>query len=87
MELTLSGCMWCAQEAAEWGMVSRVVGKGEGVIVREAIALACGDRGEEPGFCAGAEGGRQRWYVLLVCFLFMRFGLIRACVHGSLFSV
>ncbi|KAI0279504.1 ClpP/crotonase-like domain-containing protein [Russula aff. rugulosa BPL654] len=37
MELTLSGCMWCAQEAAE---VSRVVGEGEAVIVREAIALA-----------------------------------------------
>jgi len=40
MELTLTGRMWSAQEAAEWGMASRVVGEGEGVVVREAIALA-----------------------------------------------
>jgi enoyl-CoA hydratase len=40
MEITLTGRMWSAQEAAEWGMASRVVGKGEGVVVREAIALA-----------------------------------------------
>jgi len=40
MELTLTGRMWGAQEAAEWGMASRVVGEGEGVVVREAIALA-----------------------------------------------
>ena len=40
MEFTLSGWMWSAQEAAEWGMASRVVGEGEGVVVREAVALA-----------------------------------------------
>ena len=40
MELTLTGRMWSAQEAAEWGMASRVVGEGDGVVVREAIALA-----------------------------------------------
>jgi len=40
MELTLTGRMWGAREAAEWGMASRVVGEGEGVVVREAIALA-----------------------------------------------
>jgi enoyl-CoA hydratase len=40
MELTLTGRMWSAQDAAEWGMASRVVGEGEGVVVREAIALA-----------------------------------------------
>ncbi|KAI0279500.1 enoyl-CoA hydratase [Russula aff. rugulosa BPL654] len=40
MELTLTGRMWNAQEAAEWGMASRVVAEGEGVVVREAIALA-----------------------------------------------
>lgn len=40
MELTLTGRMWGAREAAEWGMASRVVNEGEGVVVREAIALA-----------------------------------------------
>src|SRR5258708_4149346 len=40
MELTLTGRMWGAREAAEWGMASRVVGEGEGVVVREAVALA-----------------------------------------------
>ena len=40
MELTLTGRMWDAREAAEWDMASRVVGEGEGVVVREAVALA-----------------------------------------------
>jgi enoyl-CoA hydratase len=40
MELTLTGRMWGAREAAEWGMASRVVGEGPGVVVREAVALA-----------------------------------------------
>ena len=40
MELTLTGRMWGAREAAEWGMASRVVGEGEGAVVREAVALA-----------------------------------------------
>jgi len=47
MELVLTGRMWSAQEAAAWGMASRVVGggKGEGegdgaAVVREAVALA-----------------------------------------------
>src|SRR6266478_5393146 len=40
MELTLTGRMWDAREAAEWGMASRVVGEGEGVVIREAVALA-----------------------------------------------
>jgi enoyl-CoA hydratase len=47
MELVLTGRMWNAQEAAAWGMASRVVGVGEGegdgdgaAVVREAVALA-----------------------------------------------
>ena len=44
MELVLTGRMWSAQEAAAWGMASRVVGgEGEGdgaAVVREAAALA-----------------------------------------------
>jgi len=47
MELVLTGRMWRAQEAAAWGMASRVVGGGEGedegdgaAVVREAVALA-----------------------------------------------
>ena len=51
MELVLTGRMWSAQEAAAWGMASRVVeaaegegeGEGEGsapAVVREAVELA-----------------------------------------------
>src|SRR6266851_2309901 len=45
MELVLTGRMWSAQEAAAWGMASRVVGEGDGegdgaAVVREAVALA-----------------------------------------------
>jgi enoyl-CoA hydratase len=49
MELVLTGRMWSAQEAVEWGMASRVVDdaqvgedKDDGVlpVVREAVGLA-----------------------------------------------
>ncbi|KAI0752935.1 enoyl-CoA hydratase [Daedaleopsis nitida] len=40
MELTLTGRNWTAKEAAEWGMVSRVVGEGEGEVVKEAVSVA-----------------------------------------------
>jgi enoyl-CoA hydratase len=40
MEMVLTGRNVSAQEAAEWGMVSRVVGEGEGEVVKEAIAMA-----------------------------------------------
>jgi len=45
MELVLTGRMWSAQEAAAWGMASRVVegAEGEGsaaAVVREAVTLA-----------------------------------------------
>ncbi len=40
MDLTLTGRMWDVREAAEWDMASRVVGEGEGVVVRETVALA-----------------------------------------------
>jgi enoyl-CoA hydratase len=48
MELTLTGRMWSAQEAAAWGMASRVVEEGEGAgagegtnaVVSEAVKLA-----------------------------------------------
>jgi len=45
MELVLTGRQWSAQEAAAWGMASRVVEEAEGegsaaAVVREAVTLA-----------------------------------------------
>ncbi|KAH7919117.1 ClpP/crotonase [Leucogyrophana mollusca] len=40
MELCLTGRMFSAQEAEQWGVVSRVVGEGEGVVVKEAVEMA-----------------------------------------------
>jgi enoyl-CoA hydratase len=40
MELVLTGRNITAQEAEKWGMVSRVVGEGEGVVVKEAVEMA-----------------------------------------------
>jgi enoyl-CoA hydratase len=40
MELILTGRNITAQEAEKWGMVSRVVGEGEGEVVKEAIEMA-----------------------------------------------
>ncbi|KAL0579749.1 hypothetical protein V5O48_002243 [Marasmius crinis-equi] len=40
MEMVLTGRMVTATEAADWGMVSRVVGEGEGKVVEEAVAMA-----------------------------------------------
>ncbi|VDB83218.1 unnamed protein product [Peniophora sp. CBMAI 1063] len=40
MELVLTGRQFTAQEAERWGVVSRVVGDGEGEVVKEAIAVA-----------------------------------------------
>lgn len=40
MELVLTGRQFTAQEAERWGVVSRVVGEGEGEVVKEAVALA-----------------------------------------------
>ncbi|KAI0672564.1 enoyl-CoA hydratase [Trametes maxima] len=40
MELVLTGRNFSAKEAADWGMVSRVVPEGEGVVVKEALELA-----------------------------------------------
>ncbi|THH14799.1 hypothetical protein EW146_g5577 [Bondarzewia mesenterica] len=39
MELVLTGKTFSAQEAERWGVVSRVVGEGEGQVVKEAIEL------------------------------------------------
>jgi enoyl-CoA hydratase len=39
MEMVLTGRNVSAQEAEKWGMVSRVVGEGEGEVVSEAIAM------------------------------------------------
>lgn len=39
MEMVLTGRMISAQEASDWGIVSRVVGEGEGEVVKEAIAV------------------------------------------------
>jgi enoyl-CoA hydratase len=40
MEMCLTGRMITAQEADKWGMISRVVGEGEGQVVKDAIAMA-----------------------------------------------
>lgn len=40
MELTLTGRNFTAEEAAAWGMVSRIVGPGEGQVVKEAVEMA-----------------------------------------------
>ncbi|TDL22632.1 ClpP/crotonase [Rickenella mellea] len=40
MELVLTGRNFSAQEAERWGVVSRVVGEGEGVVVKEAVEMA-----------------------------------------------
>jgi enoyl-CoA hydratase len=40
MELVLTGRNFTAQEASDWGMVSRVVGEGEGEVVKEAVNMA-----------------------------------------------
>jgi enoyl-CoA hydratase len=40
MELILTGRTISAHEADRWGLVSRVVGDGEGEVVKEALAMA-----------------------------------------------
>lgn len=40
MELMLTGKKISAKEAEQWGLVNRVVGEGEGEVVKEAIELA-----------------------------------------------
>jgi len=40
MEMVLTGRNVSAQEAEKWGFVSRVTAEGEGVVVKEAIAMA-----------------------------------------------
>jgi enoyl-CoA hydratase len=40
MEMVLTGRQVSAQEAEKWGLVSRVVGEGEGEVVKEAIEMA-----------------------------------------------
>ena len=40
MELTLTGRTFSAREASDWGLISRVVGEGEGEVVKEAVAMA-----------------------------------------------
>ena len=40
MELILTGRNFSAKEAESWGLVSRVVGEGEGEVVKEAVKVA-----------------------------------------------
>lgn len=40
MELVLTGRNFTAAEAERWGVVSRIVGEGEGVVVKEAVDMA-----------------------------------------------
>jgi enoyl-CoA hydratase len=39
MEIILSGRNFSAEEAEKWGLISRIVGEGEGVVVTEAVEL------------------------------------------------
>ncbi|EEB92880.1 hypothetical protein MPER_08546 [Moniliophthora perniciosa FA553] len=40
MEMVLTGRTISANEAADWGMISRVVGEGEGKVIEEAVSMA-----------------------------------------------
>jgi len=40
MEIILTGRNFSAEEAEKWGLVSRIVGEGEGVVVTEAVEMA-----------------------------------------------
>jgi enoyl-CoA hydratase len=40
MEIILTGRYFSAEEAEKWGLISRVVGDGEGVVVKEAVEMA-----------------------------------------------
>ncbi|KAG8941626.1 hypothetical protein FRC03_004282 [Tulasnella sp. 419] len=40
MELMLTGRNFSAEEAEKWGLVNRIVGPGEGEVVKEAVELA-----------------------------------------------
>ncbi|XP_006460912.1 hypothetical protein AGABI2DRAFT_192491 [Agaricus bisporus var. bisporus H97] len=40
MEMVLTGRTITAEEADKWGMISRVVGQGEGQVVKDAVAMA-----------------------------------------------
>jgi enoyl-CoA hydratase len=39
MELILTGRNFSAEEAEKWGVVSRIVGPGEGEVVKEAVEM------------------------------------------------
>ena len=79
MEFTLSGWMWSAQEAAEWGMANRVVGEGEGVVVREAVALAVEIAGKSQIAVQAQKEAVNAGMLLCFFFYYAAFGLIR-CV-------
>lgn len=60
MKLTLTVCIWCAHEAAKWGMANRVAGAD--VIEKEAcIALAVEIAGKHKIYSLAGAGGCQRW--------------------------
>ncbi|KIM79017.1 hypothetical protein PILCRDRAFT_74743 [Piloderma croceum F 1598] len=40
MEIILTGRHFSAEEAEKWGLISRVVGDGEGVVVKDAVEMA-----------------------------------------------
>jgi enoyl-CoA hydratase/carnithine racemase len=39
MEIILTGRHFSAEEAEKWGLISRIVGEGEGVVVNEAVEM------------------------------------------------
>jgi enoyl-CoA hydratase len=40
MEIILTGRTFSAEEAEKWGLVSRIVGEGEGEVVKQAVEMA-----------------------------------------------
>ena len=85
MELTLTGCLWSGKEAVEWGMASSIVGEGEGVVVREAIALAVEAVGKSQiAVQAQEEAVYAGTSLVLLCGLILHccFHLICACVRA-----
>lgn len=60
MEMALTGRKVSAEEAREWGLVNRVVGKGEGV--REALSVAALVVGNSPdSVIVSREGIKMGW--------------------------
>lgn len=62
MELVLTGRTFSAQEALAWGVVSKVVGEGQGEVVKEAVAMGKAIAGKgRVAVQAGKEAVNAAW--------------------------